>query len=83
MAALQPRYPAAMIRREVEGSVTVRVRVNEQGRVTQVQKVSAVHDDLFEATRRHALRRWRFLPATRNGSPIASWKEVAIEFRIT
>ncbi len=82
MAHLQPPYPSAMIRQGVEGEVTVRVRVGTDGRVTAVERVRAVHETLFEATRQHALRRWRFVPATRDGEPVESWQTHTIRFRI-
>lgn len=80
---LQPIYPPILIRREVEGSVTVRVRIDANGRVTAVENVRADDERFFEATRRHALRAWRFLPATRGGRPVESWQQHTVHFRIT
>lgn len=82
-AALQPPYPPRLIRQNVEGNVTVRVRIGADGRVTEVQRVSADHELFFEATREHALRRWRFTPETRNGHPVASWQTHTVQFRIS
>ncbi len=79
---LQPDYPTILLRRELEGSVTVRVRIGADGRVKAVQRVRADHESFFEATRRHALRRWRFIPATRDGRPIESWQQHTVQFRI-
>jgi len=81
-SALQPAYPAAMRRAGTEGSVTVRVRIGTDGRVREVQLVSATHDQFFEATRRQALRGWRFRPATRDGVAIESWQQQTVVFRM-
>jgi protein TonB len=81
--SLQPRYPATLLRQEIEGQVTVRVRIEANGRVSAVELISADHQAFFEATRRHALRRWRFRPATRDGQPVASWQPHTVYFRIT
>lgn len=81
-SALQPAYPSALLRAGTEGRVTVRVRIGTDGRVSEVQLVSATHDGFFEATRRHALRSWRFAPATRDGAPIESWREQTVVFRV-
>lgn len=80
---LQPPYPPSMIRQGIEGDVTVRVRIDASGRVVAVEKVSAADDALFEATRRHALRSWRFIPATRDGRPVESTQQQTVQFRIT
>jgi protein TonB len=81
-ASLQPEYPSSMIRAELEGAVTVRVLVGTDGRVKQVETVSASSGAFEEATRRHALRSWRFLPATRGGVAEESWREMTVRFRL-
>ncbi|NNC72117.1 MAG: energy transducer TonB [Sphingomonadaceae bacterium] len=79
----QPDYPSYLIRRGLEGSATVRVRIGTDGRVKAVERVRADHDGFFEATREQALREWRFMPATRDGRPIESWQQRTVQFRIT
>ncbi|RSU21387.1 hypothetical protein CA223_08115 [Sphingomonas koreensis] len=37
---------------------------------------------LAEATRRQALARWRFKPATRDGVPVEGWKTMTLRFQI-
>jgi protein TonB len=78
--ALQPAYPAAERRAGNEGRVVVRVRIGIDGRVKEVQRISAASDAFFEATRRQALARWRFTPAARGGIPQESWKTMSIRF---
>ena len=82
MRDFQPDYPTNLQRLQLEGSVTVRVKIGPDGRVTVVQLVSATHDDFFKVTERQALRRWRFRPATRDGQPVESWREMTVHFRI-
>lgn len=76
----QPDYPAAGIRGNIEGTATVRVLIGADGRVKQVEQVSATIPAFFEATRRQALARWRFKPATRGGVPQESWKTMNVRF---
>jgi periplasmic protein TonB len=78
----QPPYPAALQREEVEGSVTVRVHIGVDGRVTAIDPVRADHEDFFTATRNWALRHWRFKPATRDGVPIESTRTMSVRFNI-
>jgi protein TonB len=79
---LQPDYPAAEERAQVEGSVTVRVLIGTDGRVKAVEKVRAASDAFFRATERQALRHWRFRPATVDGRPVESRKVMIVHFRL-
>lgn len=82
-AALQPRYPSAPLRQELEGSCTIRVHIAANGRVIAAEPVRATHPAFCQATQRQALRRWRFEPATRDGVAVDSWQQHIVEFRIT
>lgn len=83
LPAFQPDYPGAMIRQQVEGKVTVRVSISAEGRVTGIEKVSATDESFWAATERHALRKWRFRPATRDGVPVPSTKVLTVRFTLT
>lgn len=78
----QPPYPPQLLRTGIEGKAVVKVLIGTDGRVKQVAIVSA-DDPLFaDASERQALRRWRFKPATRDGVPIESWKQMTVRFEI-
>ncbi len=79
---LQPPYPAALEREEIEGKVTVRVHIGSNGQVLAVEAVQADHDGFLSATRDWAIRHWRFLPATRDGTPVNSWRTMTVRFNI-
>lgn len=78
----QPDYPAGELRAQRDGQVTVRVLIGTDGRVKAVEQVSATSPAFFEATRRQALAKWRFKPATRGGVPEESWKRMSVRFEI-
>ncbi|KRB82678.1 energy transducer TonB [Sphingomonas sp. Root710] len=82
MARFQPDYPPELIRADIEGSATVRVLIGSDGRVKAVEMVSATHPGFFEATRKQALRFWRFKPGTRDGVPAESWRTMTVRFKI-
>lgn len=78
----QPPYPTQLLRTGVEGKAVVRVLIGADGRVKQVAVIAA-DDPLFaDATERQALRRWRFRPATQDGAPVESWKQLTVRFEI-
>ena len=79
---LKPPYPSSEQRLGSEGSVTVRVAIGSDGRVREVVRIRAASDAFFEATRRHALRAWRFRPATLDGRPVESSAVMTIHFRL-
>jgi len=83
LSAFQPDYPGAMIRQGAEGVVTVRVTISPEGRVTDIEKLSASDEHFWLATQRHALRKWRFRPATRDGVAVASTKTLTVRFTLT
>lgn len=83
LSAFQPDYPGAMIRQGMEGSVTVQVTINAQGRVTDIARIAASDESFWRATERHALRKWRFRPATRDGVAVATTKILTVRFTLT
>lgn len=82
LGSFQPAYPADERLAEHEGRVVVRVLVGTDGRVKQVEPVSTASPAFLEATRRQALTRWRFTPATRDGVAIEAWREMAVRFQL-
>lgn len=80
--AFQPDYPANERRREVEGVARVRVLIGTDGRVKAVELISADSPGFFEETRRRALAKWRFKPATRGGVAEESWKVMTVRFEL-
>jgi len=79
---IQPDYPPSLARQEIEGVVTVRVLIGTDGRVKAVEQVSATEPEFFEATKRQALRHWRFKPATSDGVAIESWRQMTVRFKL-
>ena len=79
---MQPDYPAGLQRREIEGTVEVRVLIGPDGRVKRVEPISATDPGFFRATMDQAMKRWRFLPATRDGVAVESWRTMTVRFRL-
>ena len=79
---LQPPYPPYLERLEKEGTVTVRVQIGPDGRVTDIELVRADDPGFFAATRAWAIKNWRFKPATRDGVPVSGWLTETVRFQI-
>lgn len=79
---LQPPYPPDEQRGGREGRVVVRVLIGTDGRVHDVALVSATSDSFFAITRRQALTKWRFRPATRGGVVVETWRQMAVSFHL-
>ena len=77
-----PAYPPALVRDGLEGSVTVRVTINEKGRVIACELVKATNMVFFEETKEQALRRWRFRPATSDGVAVQSQQTLTVHFEL-
>ena len=80
---LQPPYPASEQRSGEEGTAVVRILIGADGRVQSVEKVRATNDAFFRAAERHALRNWRFKPATVDGRPVEARKTFSLKFELT
>ena len=80
MREFQPDYPASERRLGHEGAVTVRVLIGVDGRVKAVEGVRSANEAFLDATRRQALSKWRFRPATRDGVPYESWRVMTVRF---
>ncbi len=77
---VDPAYPAALMRENVEGTVTLYAVIHSDGSVGDVRVIQSV-DDRLDTYASTALSRWRFLPAVKNGSPVAVEAVVMIPFR--
>lgn len=78
-----PRYPRQAVRAGLEGTVTLRVLVDEQGWPKTVEiEQSSGHRELDRGAREHVLAKWRFHPAQRQGRAISAYALVPIDFRL-
>lgn len=80
-ALTRPRYPSAAIQNALEGAVVIEVFVLPSGRVGDARVVQSTgHALLDQAAVEEAKRRWRLLPATRDGVPYAQWHKFRVVF---
>lgn len=78
----KPPYPLAARRQGAEGRVVLRAQVLEDGRCAEARIVHSSGHTLLDESALSTVRRWRFLPATRAGAPVAASVDVPISFRL-
>jgi periplasmic protein TonB len=81
-ALSEPYYPPGEIRQGHEGTVVLSLHILADGRVGEVKlERSSGYPKLDESAVREA-KRWRFVPGTSDGTPLAMWKQVPVTFRL-
>lgn len=78
----EPYYPPQVIREGGEGTVLLSLYILADGRVGEVKVArSSGHPKLDESALREA-KKWRFVPGTSDGRPMAMWKQLPVTFRL-
>jgi len=77
-----PTYPENARRRGQQGRVVLQVNVSPEGLPVAVTVAQSSGVPSLDAAALSAVQRWRFVPATRGGAPIAATAEVPIQFRL-
>jgi protein TonB len=80
--ALKPPYPASKILSEEEAVLTLRLTIDERGRVIAVEPVGRADSAFLDAARRHLVAHWRYQPATEDGRPVASSTTITLRFQL-
>ena len=80
LQAALPTYPASALSEKRSGWVVVSFVIGVDGRTNEVQVVNSKPRRIFDRAATDAVRRYRFKPATRNGTPVPSVRQQRIEF---
>ena len=80
---VEPTYPAAARRDGEEGTVRLKVLVDERGRPSDVQVARSSGFARLDDAAVSAVRRWRFQAATNGTTAVSAWTQVAITFKLT
>jgi TonB family protein len=77
---VDPAYPLELMRRNIQGTVTLYAVIKSDGSVSSVRVLQGV-DDQLDQYARAALAHWRFRPATKNGAAVDLEAVVMIPFK--
>jgi TonB family protein len=81
LSQVQPLYTNEARRNRTEGEVILRVTLSSDGTVNEVETIKQLPDGLTDEARK-AARLIKFVPATRNGSPIDEMKTITYSFNL-
>ena len=76
-----PQVPSALLGEDIDTTAMARFRVAADGTAT-VELVQATDEPRLNRAILDALRQWRFFPAMKDGTPVASVIEIRIPIRV-
>ncbi len=78
----KPHYPAIARSRGWQGKVLLRVKVSPQGLSDSVAVEQSSGHEILDESAVEAVQKWRFIPAKRGDTPVASSVIVPIDFKL-
>ncbi len=76
---MKPAYPPLELKARIGGIVVLRVLVSEKGLPTEVTVTRGARAGL-DAAAVAAVKKWTFIPGTKDGVPVKTWMTVPIPF---
>lgn len=80
---VQPEYPSLARTADIEGTVVVKITVDEKGRVIAASILQSVAEGIFDQAALDAVRKWTFEPAEQSGNKVKATITVPLEFGLT
>ena len=77
-----PPYPTSARRAKQEGLVLLRLKVDKDGRVQNVEIQETSGHTVLDQSAAAAVQTWRFEPARRGAQPVDATVEVPIRFKL-
>jgi TonB family protein len=77
-----PVYPKNLRERDIEGKVIVKLLIDKEGKVQEIQIFESSGYKIFDQIAIKAVRQWRFKPARKGNQQRVSWVLIPINFQI-
>lgn len=77
-----PEYPALARTGGIEGTVMVKITVDERGRVIRASIIQSTAQGIFDKAALEAVRKWIFEPAEQSGNKVKATISVPLEFSL-
>ena len=81
-AELKPPYPASKLLTEEEAVLTLRLSIDERGRVVAVEPIGRADRDFLQAARQHLIAHWRDQPAMEGERTVSSYLTITLHFML-
>jgi protein TonB len=78
----KPAYPSMARKLGIEGTVKLRILVNQEGLPEQPRVLDSSGAEALDAAALEAVRRWRFVPAREGKLAVAHWVDIPITFKL-
>jgi TonB family protein len=78
-----PAYPRLACQLGQEGLVILTAEIDENGLVADIKIVKSSGYKLLDESAIKAVKKWTFIPATKNGRPVLSSIEIPVRFKLT
>lgn len=77
---VNPEYPTFARNAGIEGTIILKITVDENGRVISVKVLKSAAQGIFDAAAIKAAQQWIFDPAEQSGNPVKATITVPLEF---
>lgn len=77
-----PVYPKNLRERDIEGKIILKVLINKEGKVQEIQIFESSGYKMFDHIAIESVWQWRFKPAKKEDRPGESWVLIPINFQI-
>ncbi|WP_372370807.1 TonB family protein [Candidatus Uabimicrobium sp. HlEnr_7] len=75
-------YPKMARRLRLSGKLLLRIQILKDGTVGQIEMLKGSGMRMLDQAAKKSVKRWQFVPATKNDVPVNSWIKVPIAFRL-
>ena len=79
---VQPEYPVLARNGDIEGTIVMKITVDERGRVISATVLKTTANGMFDDAGRKAAMQWTFEPAEQSGNPVKATITVPLEFSL-
>ncbi|HZU50301.1 MAG TPA: energy transducer TonB [Sphingomicrobium sp.] len=82
LSELKPPYPESKLLAEEEATLTLRLEIDDRGRVIKVDSVGYADRAFLDAARRYIIAHWRYDPATEGDHAVPADIVVTLRFQL-
>jgi len=79
---VKPEYPALARSADIEGTVVLKITVDERGRVVRAVVIQTTAQGIFDDAALAAVKQWLFEPAEQSGNKVKATITIPLEFSL-